>query len=107
MQTMKFQFGELKQQIDLSDVDFVLRYEQAITDYEEGVKGLNREVAPSAQLEQVCQLFFSMFDKLFGEESAKKMFGETKSVALCTKAFTQLLRAMNQYAGALKKEDKI
>ena len=107
MQTMKFQFGEFKQQIDLSDVDFVLRYEQAITDYEEGIKGLNREVAPSAQLEQVCQLFFAMFDKLFGEKSAKKMFGETKSVALCTKAFTQLLRSMNQYAGALKKEEKI
>ncbi len=107
MQTMKFQFGAFKQQVDLSDVDFVLRYEQAITDYEEGIKGLNRDVAPSAQLEQVCQLFFALFDKLFGSGSAKEMFGETKSVALCTKAFTLLLRSMNQYAGALKKESGI
>lgn len=104
MQTMKFQFGDFKQQVDLSDVDFVLRYEQAIAEYEEGIKGLNREVPPSAQLVQVCQLFFALFDRLFGEDSAKKMFGETKSVALCTKAFTQLLRAMHQYAGALQQE---
>ena len=48
-----------------------------------------------------------LFDKLFGSGSAKEMFGETKSVALCTKAFTLLLRSMNQYAGALKKESGI
>ena len=107
VQKMKFQFGAFKRQIDLSDVDFVLRYEQAIEDYEKGIKGLNRDVVPSAQLEQVCQLFFSMFDKLFGDGSAKEMFGETKSVALCTKAFSQLLRSMNQYAGALNQEEKI
>ncbi len=107
MQKMKFQFGAFKRQIDLSDVDFVLRYEQAITEYEEGIQGMNREVAPSAQLEQICQLFFSLFDKLFGDGSAKEMFGETKSVALCTKAFTALLRSMSQYAGALNQEGEI
>ena len=107
MKMMKYQFGELSQTIDLSDVDFVLRYEQAISEYEEGVKNLDRNTAPSAQLNQVCQLFFDLFDCLFGEESAKKMFGETKSVSLCTKAFTLLLRSMNKYAQTLKNEEMV
>lgn len=107
MQTMKFQFGEFCRQVDLSDVDFVLRYEQAIAEYQEGIQKLDRQLAPSAQLEQVCGLFFLMFDRLFGQGSAKEMFGETKSVALCTKAFTALLRGMNKYARTLHPEGAI
>ncbi len=105
MKMMKYQFGDFSQTIDLSDVDFVFRYEKAVSDYEEGIKSLNRELAPSAQLSQVCQLFFSLFDCLFGEGSSKKMFGETKSLSLCTKAFTLLLRSMNKYAKTLKNEE--
>ncbi|MBE7042452.1 MAG: hypothetical protein E7399_03045 [Ruminococcaceae bacterium] len=106
MQKMKFQFGDCTRQIDLSDVEFVMNYEQAIEEYEQGVQALNREASPSAQLEQICQLFFAMFDKIFGENSAEEMFGTTKSVALCTKAFTVLIRSMDKYANNLRTEAK-
>ena len=105
MKKMKYRFGDLNQAVDLSDLDFVLRYEQAVAEYEEGIKNLDWDISPSARLEQVCQLFFGLFDHLFGEGSSQKMFGETKSISLCTKAFTLLLRSMNKYAQELKNED--
>lgn len=104
MQKMKFQFGGLIRRVDLSDVEFVSRYEQAVSCYERGVEELDRNLAPSAQLEQVCGLFFTLFDQLFGSGSSQEMFGGTKSVALCTKAFSALLRTMDKYARQLSHE---
>lgn len=107
MQKMKFQFGDCKRQIDLSDVDFVLNYEQAVTEYEEGVRNLNRELPPSAQLERIYHLFFRLFNRILGEGSTEEMFGNKKSVTMCVKAFHTLVRSMEKYSKTLKTEETI
>ena len=101
MKQMKFQFGGLSRRVDLSNVEYVRRYEQAVADYERGISKLDRGLTPSEQLEQVCELFFALFDQLFGPGSHQEMFGDTKSVSLCTKAFSALLKTMERYAGQL------
>lgn len=104
MNQMKFQFGGMSRRIDLSDADYVRRYEQAVAEYEQGLKEIGKGLSLSDQIEQICQLFFTLFDQLFGPGSHVEMFGEVKSVALCSKAFSAFLKAMERYAGQISRE---
>ena len=103
MKMMKYQFGELSQTIDLSDVDFVLRYEQAISEYEEGVKNLDRNIAPSAQLNQVCQLFFDLFDcpwsSPLNKEPIKQVEQQVKSIRPERPKITPISKSRKQANG--------
>ena len=97
-----YKFGNFEIEFDPTDVAFVEKYEIAVTKYQENITTVSKEGKASEVMMRVCNIFYDVFDGLFGKGSSKKMFGKTNSVDLCVKAFKQLVNAMNDYSKTLE-----
>lgn len=97
-----YKFGNFEIEFDPTDVAFVEKYEFAVTKYQERITTVSKEGKASEVMMRICDIFYDVFDGLFGKGASKKMFGKTNSVDLCVKAFKQLVNAMNDYSKTLE-----
>lgn len=98
---MKINGVEL-QDIDIYDADIAEKYEKALEKVEsvsEKVKGMK----VSESIRTQCNLIFGMFNDLFGQGTAKKVFGEKVNLLTCLKAFEELVTQVNEQKGELEK----
>ena len=97
-----YKFGNFEIEFDPTDVAFVEKYETAVTEHQEGIATVSKEGKTSEVMMRICNIFYNVFDSLFGKGASKKMFVKTNSVDLCVKAFKQLVNAMNDYSKTLE-----
>jgi len=98
----KFTFGNFEVEFDPTDVAFVEKYEVLAEEYNRRITAISKDDKASEVMQQMCNVFYDVFNKLFGKETGAKMFGQTNSVALCVKAFKQLIDMMNDYTKTLE-----
>lgn len=98
----KFKFGNFEAEIDPTDVAFVEKYEGLADVYNYCIAQISTEGKASEVLLQICNVFYDVFEGLFGKGSSGKMFGKTNSVDQCVKAFRQLIDMMNHYGKTLE-----
>ena len=98
-----FVFGDFKAEIDVTDVSFVETYEGAAEAYNEEIRKVPQDGKASEQMRCMCEVFFRAFDRIFGEGTHEKMFGNKMSVDACVQAFQELVRTMGDYSETLKK----
>ena len=97
-----YKFGNFEIEFDPTDVAFLEKYEMAVTEYKENIIAVSKEGRASEVMMNFCNIFYNVFDSLFGKNSSKKMFGKTNSVDLCVKAFKQLVSTMSDYSKTLE-----
>ena len=97
-----YKFGNFEIEFDPTDVAFVEKYEASVTEYQNNITTISKEGKASEIMMRVCNIFYNVFDDLFGKGTSKKIFGKTNSVDLCVKAFKQLSTAMNYYGKTLE-----
>ena len=97
-----YKFGNFEIEFDPTDVAFVEKYELAVTEYQNSINTISKDGTTSEVMMRICNIFYAVFDSLFGKGSSKKIFGKTNSVDLCVKAFKQLATAMNDYGKTLE-----
>lgn len=98
----KYVFGNFETEFDPTDVAFVQKYEDAAEKYSSKIQSVPRDGKASQIIMNICTVFYDVFDSLFGAGTSKKMFGDTNSVGLCTKAFKMLIDIMNDYSKSLE-----
>ena len=81
---------------------FVQKYEEAAEKYSRKIQSVPRDGKASQIMLNICMVFYDVFDSLFGEGTSARMFGDTNSVDLCTKAFKSLIDIMNNYSKSLE-----
>lgn len=87
----KFECGKLSAEIDPTDVEFVKKYEDAAEEYNAEIAKISKVGKVSEQLEYICNVFFKVFDTIFGNGTHIKMFGDKLSVRDCAEAFRKLV----------------
>ena len=96
-----YKYGKFEIEIDQTDVAFVEKYESAAEAYEKEMNAVRKDGKASEIFSAMCNVFFDMFDQIFGEGTHKLMFGEKRSVDACANALGQLVSVMNDYTGTL------
>lgn len=84
------------QDIDMMDADVAERYECAMKDVTEKMNAISPDISRSQAIRQTCTAVFSVFDKVFGNGTAVKVFGKTTNMTVCIKAFEELVTAVNR-----------
>lgn len=87
----KFECGKFSVEIDPTDVEFVKKYEDAADEYNAEIAKISKVGKVSEQLEYICNVFFKVFDTIFGVGTHNKMFGDKLSVRDCAEAFRKLV----------------
>lgn len=77
---------------DLEDADVMERYEKAFEAMAAEEKAIRIDGRASGRLRAYCMLYRNLFDQLFGEGTADKIFaGQPMSAAVHEEAYTNLL----------------
>lgn len=81
---------ELKN-IDFNDADDLELFENAVEDAKKELDNLNADGQRASEvIRKGCNVIFECFDKIFGEGTSKKVFGDKTSLRICMKAFGDL-----------------
>lgn len=87
----EFKYNEFTAEIDTTDVEFLEKYEKSVDTYNTELAKLPEKAPESEKMRFICNLFFKVFDDLFGDDAHKQMFGNKMSAKLCTEAFVALI----------------
>lgn len=80
-------------QYDIFDADLAEKYEVALDKASKPVK--TEGLKTSAIIRQQCEVVFNVFNELFGEGAADKVFGTKTNIRVCLAAFGDLVEQIN------------
>lgn len=87
---MKILNTELKD-VDFNDADDLEKFENAIADTKKVLEDIKPDGKKASEvIRESCNAIFDCFNTIFGEGTAKKVFGERTSIKICIDAFNDL-----------------
>lgn len=87
--------------LDLQDAGTVEHCEAAFAAMGEREKALPKDGKTSVRIRAYCQLFRDLFDDVFGEGSAQKIYGDTYNARIATEVYENFLDFMASQQNAL------
>lgn len=100
-QTVKI--GNVELYINLGDVGFIEKYEDAFTILDEKEKKLPKTGKASQIIKSYCLLFYEFFDIVYGEGTGDRIFEGKFDSILCEKYFMQYIDACTKQSEELRK----
>jgi hypothetical protein len=82
------------QNLDIFDVEVAEKYEKVLEKVIKEAKA-TEGVKTSEVIRIQCMIVFECFDELFGQGTAKKIFGEKMNLINCLRAFQELVENVN------------
>lgn len=108
-----YTIGDVELEIDMEDYDFQKKYEEAFHKMEAEEKEVQNAGMLSDFTKRYCQMFYNLFDHIFGDGTSKKLFGEKYNsrmteevyeefVSICGKQAEEAQKRRNKYANKYK-----
>lgn len=70
----QWKYNDVVLEVDMEDVDFQEKYENAFNKMEVVEKELQKVGTLSGATKAYCQMFYQLFDNIFGPETGNKLF---------------------------------
>ncbi len=87
---MKLLNTELRD-IDFTDADDLEKFENAVEEAQKKLDKVNPDsLKPSEAIRKSCKAVFECLNKIFGDGTAEKVFGNKTSLRVCMQAFNEL-----------------
>lgn len=90
----QFKFGEFEIELDVTDYDFSVKYENLAQELDKKAKELPKDGKMSDTIIASCTIIFEFFEALFGKGTAKKMFGSRTNIRLCDQSLVEISKAI-------------
>ena len=94
--SQKWSYNGLEFKVDLQDADFAERYEEAFTAMAEEEKKVQKAGTNSEIIRGYCKLFYGLFDYIYGEGTAQKIFDGKMNSDKCDEAYDAFMTAITQ-----------
>lgn len=88
---MEYTIKGVKLNIDMEDMDFMQKYEDAHEKAEKDIESLKNAKTGAEVIKAKCMFTRNLFDRIFGEGTAEKMFGNTWNARETEEAHIELL----------------
>lgn len=86
-----WKWNDVEMEVDLEDVDFQEKYEKAFNIMEREEKNILKQGSLSEITKSYCMLFWNLFDNIFGDGTADKLFNGKKNSGLCEQCYESFL----------------
>lgn len=96
--SQKWEYNGVTLEVDLQDADFAESYEKAFARMEESEKELQKVGVNSEMIRGYCNLFYQLFDDIYGDGTGEKLFSGKKNARMCDEAYRNFLTAAKKDA---------
>lgn len=86
-----WKWNNIELEIDMEDVEFLERYEQAFKKLEEREKKLTKTGDRISIVRDYCLLFYQVFDDIFGKGTAEKLFNGKMNARVCEECYDSFI----------------
>ena len=86
-----WKWNDVELEIDMQDVDFQEKYERAFEILEKEEKEVMKIGKLSEMTRSYCNMFFHLFDNIFGENTSEKLFNGKINEALVNDCYDSFL----------------
>lgn len=86
-----WKYNDAELEIDMEDVEFQEKYENAFSKMEESEKDLQNVGKISDFSKKYCGLFYNLFDDLFGSGTGKKLMGNKMNTGKCEECYNSFI----------------
>lgn len=90
--------NDVELDIEMDDADFQARYEAAFEKMSEAEKELQKVGKASDITKGYCDMFYELFDDIFGKGTGEKLFKGKRSISLVNDVYDQFISACSQQA---------
>lgn len=87
----QFKINDVALDIDMGDADFQEIYEKAFDKMEKAEKDLVKAGKSSDITRSYCQMYFNLFDDIFGKGTADKIWGGKCKISACEDVYIQFV----------------
>jgi len=87
----QFKINEVELEIDMGDADFQETYEKAFENMGKAEKDLVKTGKASDITRSYCQMYFNLFDDIFGKGTADKIWGGKCKISACEDVYIQFI----------------
>lgn len=101
--SQKWEYNGVELEVDVEDADFVEKYEAAFNKLGEAEKKLQKVGAKSEIVRGYCDMFYGLFDDLYGAGTSERLFAGRKNTRLCDEAYGAFLDAVKDDVEESKK----
>lgn len=98
-----WKWNNVELEIDMEDVDFQEKYENAFNKMGKTEKELQKVGSLSQITRQYCQMFYQLFDDIFEPGTGNKLFGGKYNMRLVDEAFDSFLNHCKKEVDAANK----
>ena len=99
-----WKWNNVELEIDMEDVEFQERYENAFQHLEEKEKKLVKTGKLSEISKSYCKMFWDLFDELFGEGTAQRLFEGKMNTGLCNKCYDSFISYCQKQVNEINKK---
>lgn len=91
--SQKWEYNGVTLEVDLQDADFAASYEKAFARLEESEKEMQKVGMNSEMIRGYCNLFYQLFDDIYGDGTGERLFSGKKNARMCDEAYRNFLTA--------------
>ena len=102
--TAVWRYNDCEFTLDLSDTDTIALYEKSFKQMQEDVKKMPKEGTKSEIVRAYCQVLRDVFDRLIGDGTSDKLFGNRYNaleITTCYENFLEFVDGQNKAIGDL------
>lgn len=86
-----WKWNDVELEIDMEDVDFLEKYEKAFSALELKEHELQKIGTRSSIVREYCNMFYQLFDDIFGAGTADKLFNGKRNTRLCEECYDSFI----------------
>lgn len=91
-----WKWNDVELEIDVDDADFMERFEKSFEALEKKENALKKSGLQSSILKDYCQMFYDLFDNIFGCGTAEKLFNGKKNARICEDCYESFIDECNK-----------
>lgn len=91
--SQKWEYNGVTLEVDLQDLEFAEKYEAAFLRMEEDEKSVRKAGKTSEIIREYSEMYYRLFDGIYGQGTADKLFSGRKNVRMCDEAYAAFIGA--------------
>ena len=86
-----WKWNDVELEIDMEDYDFLQKYEKAFDVMGVKEEELKKTGTRSGIVKEYCDMFYRLFDDIFGDGTGEKLFLGKRNVRICEECYTDFI----------------